>query len=244
MYSPHFIWVHISFFLERYVETRVSFLDKCLTGTLTGPTVSNENSFHMNTVETPMNRTHVRYSATRVSRAIHLVRHPLNNIVARFHLEFNNHKSISDFTTRFPSNRSGFRAWCSDLDQRYHRKESKTDLISAEIKSYFDLVPCHSEFFRYTQWHNLALQVTDVLHIPTHFLFYEDYDENFESALEGILSFLELSKVGKASPFVSGKLYYSYYTKEEQSAAMELVRAVSTPQAWHFLQRYKSDHVL
>lgn len=118
---------------ERYVETRNSFLDEYLTGTLTGPTVLNEPSFHMNTVDTPMNRTHVHYSPTKVKRAIHLVRHPFNNIVARFHLEFNNHKSVDDFTTQFPSNRSGFRAWCQDLDQRYHRKESKTDLISSEI---------------------------------------------------------------------------------------------------------------
>ena len=229
---------------ERYVETRNSFLDKCLTGTLTGPTVLNEPSFHMNTVDTPMNRTHVHYSSTRVKRAIHLVRHPFNNIVARFHLEFNNHKSVGDFTTQFPSNRSGFRAWCQDLDQRYHRKESKTDLISFEIKSYFDGVPCHSEFFRYAQWHNLALQVTETLNIPTHFLYYEDYQEDFESTLDGILQFLELERVGKASPFISGKAYDEYYTKEEQLLAMDLVKAVSTPQTWALLQRYTLEHVM
>jgi hypothetical protein len=193
----------------------------------------------MNTVETPINRTHVHYSATRVNKAIHLVRDPFNNIVARHHLEYNNHKMVGNFTTQFPRNRLGFRAWCKDLDRRYHRKEDKTELIPPEIKAYFDAVPCHSEFFRFAQWHNMALQVTQKLHIPTLILYYEDY-EDFEPTLESILRFLELTKVGKASPYISGKAYHSYYTNEEITAAMELVKEVSTQQTWSLLRRYES----
>lgn len=75
-------------------------------------------------------------------------------------------------------------------------------------------------------------------------MYYEDYREDFESALDGLLQFLELKRVGKASPFICGKTYDEYYTKGEQLSAMSLVKAVSTPQTWSLLKRYTLEHVM
>ena len=232
---------------ERYVETANTFYEKCLTGTLTGPpSVISEFSIHMNAKDSLMNRTRVHYSANsaaRVRKAIHLIRDPFNNIVARFHLEYNNHKAASNnFTVQFPNNATGFRSWCDDLDRQYHRKENKTKLISSEIKAYFDAVPCHSEFFRYTQWHNMALEVLEKLAIPSYTLYYESYECSFELTLRGILNFLELERVGKASPFIAGKAYHGYYTKTELVTTMLLIKAVSTPEVWSLVQRYKPNN--
>ena len=231
---------------EKYVVDANTFHEQCLTGTLTGPPVINEFSNHMNAKDSLMNRTHVHYSAdsaARVRKAIHLIRDPFNNIVARFHLEYNNHKAgSSNFTVQFPNNATGFRSWCDDLDRQYHRKENKTKLIPSEIKAYFDAVPCHSEFFRWAQWHNMALEVLEKLVIPSYTLYYESYEESsFELTLTGILHFLELERVGKASPFIAGKAYHGYYTKSELMASMKLIKAVSTPEAWSLVQRYKPN---
>ena len=200
----------------------------------------------MNAKDSLMNRTRVHYSANsaaRVRKAIHLIRDPFNNIVARFHLEYNNHKAASNnFTVQFPNNATGFRSWCDDLDRQYHRKENKTKLISSEIKAYFDAVPCHSEFFRYTQWHNMALKVLEKLAIPSYTLYYESYESSFELTLRGILHFLELERVGKASPFIAGKAYHGYYMKTELVTTMQLIKAVSTPEVWSLVQRYKPNN--
>lgn len=217
---------------DRYIETVDSFFARCLTGTLVEPTFDGSKE---------VNRSRVQYTNEHVKKAIHLVRDPFNNIVARFHLEYNNHKNLNNFSSSFPNNREGFRRWCDDLDQRYTRQENKTELISPDIKAQINSVPCHSEFYRYAQWHNLAIAVTENMSLETYVLHYENYEKAFEPVLKSMLRFLKLDAVGDISPFIAGKTYHDYYKKEELAAAMRLVKAVASNRTWTLVRRYEKS---
>ena len=88
----------------------------------------------------------------------------------------------------------------------------------------------------------MALEVLEKLAIPSYTLYYESYESSFELTLRGILHFLELERVGKASPFIAGKAYHGYYTKTELVTTMQLIKAVSTPEVWSLVQRYKPNN--
>ena len=215
---------------SKYIESIDSFYARCLTGTLIEPTGGTEVS-----------KSRVQYSDGRVKKAIHLVRDPINNVVARFHLEYNNHKGLNNFSSSFPNNKQGFRDWCIDLDNRYTRQENRTDLISPRIKALFRSVPCHSEFYRYALWHNLAIEVTEKMSLDSAplVLHYEDYERSFDPTLRNILRFLELDTVGKISPFIPGKTYHDYFQNDELVAAMDLIKATATKQTWTLVRRYE-----
>merc|ERR1712130_70940 len=68
----------------------------------------------------------------------------------------------------YQNDREGFRAWCRDTDSRF-KEERKQYLKEAALK-HLDKVPCHTEFYKYTQWHNLAFAVTAYLGIPPVFV--------------------------------------------------------------------------
>jgi len=216
---------------EKYIESVESFYARCLTGTLIEPTLSGKE----------VNKSRVQYSDDRVTKAIHLVRDPINNVVARFHLEYNNHKDLNNFSSSFPNSKQGFRDWCIDLDSRYKRQENKTNLISPEIKTLFSSVPCHSEFYRYAQWHNMAIEVTEKMGLESTPLVvhYENYESSFEPTLKSILRFLKLDTVGKISPFIAGKTYHDYFQKDELDAAMVLIKAVASQKTWTLVRRYQ-----
>ena len=107
--------------------------------------------------------TRAKYNAKYVKKAIHLIRDPFNNIVARFHLEYN--RKNESFMKAYSNDANGFRSWCQDLDRRYQ--------IWQQNPNNFPTVPCSSEFIRYTQWHNLALETAQSMSLPVHFVHYE-----------------------------------------------------------------------
>jgi len=79
-------------------------------------------------------------------------------------------------------------------------------------------VPCHSDFFRYIQWHNLAFATTADLGIPSKIILYEDYANNFNKTKDELLQFLQQDEVYDYPSFVAGKTYRHYYTEEEIDA--------------------------
>lgn len=96
-----------------------------------------------------------------------------------------------------------------------------------------------SEFYRYVQWHNLALAVTLTdLDVPSMVLHYEDYSTRFESVTSELINFLELKPTGKAPDFIVNKRYHDYYTAEETEAIAVFVQEFSTKLTWQHLARY------
>jgi len=83
--------------------------------------------------------------AAAVAGVVHLIRNPLHNTVARFHLERRNMvEKETDIETRYPVNATGFGQWCRDLDRAYGGDDAQ--VFDAATLQLFAGVPCHAEF--------------------------------------------------------------------------------------------------
>jgi hypothetical protein len=115
---------------------------------------------------------------SRVAKVLWLMRHPLENIVARYHLERRNWlrkaaKGESLARRVAPllyNNATGFQHWCSYLDQTFDAvpfvKDDDKDVVDGVLPwSLWSRTPCRGEFYRYTQWHN---RVGQMLLVPTN----------------------------------------------------------------------------
>jgi hypothetical protein len=177
---------------------------------------------------------------TPVAKAIHMVRSPLDNVVARFHLARNTMRfrknAPRNWQERHPNNRTGFQLWCREMDAKSQLTTMRW--IDDKLKTLLLKVPCHAEFFRYTQWHNLAFQVTHDKKIPTLVLHYREYEENFDVTVNKLLDFLEANHVGQIEPFQKGKVYYSFYSKEQRRNVKRLLRELSSGDTWEALRGY------
>jgi hypothetical protein len=213
------------------LDTPRSFLRGCLSGTR-AVQLDNGTLVAYDTI----------YDASLVKKAIHIFRHPLDNIVARFHLEYNEMKDAGahEFVQKFPKNATGFERWCQRSDKNRVLLESK--YLDDDIKRTLVKVPCHNEFFKYVQWHNNAFYALRDLQrshgLETMLLHYREYSENFEEARDKVLNFLELPRVGTPLTFHPGKEYRHYYTVDQKLSILRFVREYATPETWEQLEDY------
>ena len=211
-----------------YIETPRSFQISCLSGRRA---VQSKNS-------TDLELEQVRYSASVVKKAVHVIRSPFNNVVARFHLEQKRHSRIGDteWLEAHPNDQFGFQKWCADVDASNDLMEARwTD---PELSKALEGVPCHAEFFRYVQWHNLAFTTAHDIGVPTFVLHYEDYRDRFEGIRQDLLDFLELPMVKEGPEFALGKEYEDFYTTEQREAVANLVKELASLETWHHMKDY------
>jgi len=157
----------------------------------------------------------------KVARAVHIIRDPFDNVVARFHHEIKRMKEQAGserWLAKYPNTRDGFRDFCNDLGAKWKDKEEKSGIYKDNMFALIKDVPCHSDFFRYIQWHNLAFATTADLGIPSKIILYEDYANNFNKTKDELLQFLQQDEVYDYPSFVAGKTYRHYYTEEEIDA--------------------------
>ncbi|VEU35772.1 unnamed protein product [Pseudo-nitzschia multistriata] len=195
-----------------------------------------------------VNRTKVRttYSSDIPKRAVHLIRDPFDNIVARLHLKErrwarrSNDKKYEERVDRFNKTKDGFRAYCRFRDTDSLKQEMRQRVLSDELLQFAKNIPCYAEFITYTQWHNHAIDLVANKKMPVLTLFYEDYASNWDETVNQLLRFLALSpaKGAKAEEFILGKHYDEFYFDEEKSNATKLIRALASPELWELLQRY------
>mmetsp|Transcript_7173 Transcript_7173/g.11344 ORF Transcript_7173/g.11344 Transcript_7173/m.11344 type:complete len:243 (-) Transcript_7173:77-805(-) len=220
------------------METPLSFLEQCASG----HAVDADGTLH-----------DVSYPPERVAQAIHLIRNPFDNIIARFHLE-HKHKTDdndSEWLLHHPRNREGFQQWCQDLDAKYYDAEEEFfDSNSQLLKSNLSLdaflnTPCHADFYRYAQWHRLLHESLDLIphKLPVLTVYYEDYGERFESTTRSILSFLELEVAHDKRGNVKWQTFHSsdykdYYTVEHVQQVKDLIKSVSSYQSWGEIKHY------
>jgi hypothetical protein len=223
---------------DGYLETLRTFQRACLMGRRIDDS-SNDNQTSTTTVTT-----NTMYEPTIVGRAVHLIRHPLDNIVARFHLS--RRRDRDNHNVNYPNNATGFQAWCHSLDRRYWQYETHTPWLDGELLKRFEHVPCHAEFFKYIQWHNLAyLTTTTMMDMPVHVLRYEDYydpdgggsNRNWKHSVESLLNFLELPAVAwkDATPFDMHSYHREYYTEEQVSSISALLQHIAAAPVWKML---------
>jgi Sulfotransferase domain len=173
------------------------------------------------------------------TKAVHLWRHPLDNIVSRYR-----------HARRYVP------AWLMPNLAWYCRL---TDMITGKIlvpssSSYF---PCRAELDRFITWHNNAMALADTIHPTLQVLHvhYEDYQRN-DTQLSAVLAFLELEEV--ASPSIRFQTSSSshhhhnttttttmkdgYFTRPHQERMMAYIQKYASPRVWERLQVYNTNN--
>ena len=221
---------------DEYIETTEQFLTRCASG-------------HGEFTPGSKRRTYDSvYPADWVQRAIHLYRNPMHNIIARYHLE-HRHKGYKNDTKWQESHQNdaeGLHKWCEGTRETYRDEDIAFFGSEAAVP---DDAPCHGEFYKWTQWHNLAEESLRVLReggleggprreVPVLKVYYEDYKTRFETTAKSVLDFLELEQVAPFREFSSRSDYGDYFPLPELIAIKKLIRSVATNTTWTDVQHY------
>lgn len=179
-------------------------------------------------------RTFAQYKPDRLAKAVHLIRNPFSNIVSRFLLESN---IPGRAASTFAKSREGFREYCKSIDNLFAVNEQKVIFLDAEILNVIRKVPCHEDFIRYVEWHNLAFNTADDFHLPTLVLHYESYEHRYNATVKELLQFLELEQ--KAEPLAfQQRNTDDYFTSEERAALKEAFLMMASFKTWRYLSPY------
>jgi hypothetical protein len=221
----------------KYIETTYSFRFRCLSGKWASAMLANKTKVVQKGT----------YPATRVAKAVHLIRNPFDNVVSRYHLERNKgHLPGKDhdqlIRTRYDNTSEGFRAFCVWLNQEYSESEQASTWLNPELEELTATIPCRTEFFRYVEWHNLAEITMHQLKLKSYTLHYEWFATRFNETLAELLSFLELPHRGEAPEFILGKSYSrEYFTADERYRMKQAMEFMASPSLWERLQGYFDD---
>lgn len=201
------------------------------------------------------------YSLRRVKRAVHLIRDPYDNVVARFHLLRNTGRVVvPDRSSASPSSsnttvnttrpvkptssgRDTFRNYCLyEHDLNKDNRAVMLDWLSPypEQMNLLEEIPCGVDFLRYVLWHNRAFETCHELGLETLMVHYDMYERDFEGITSKILDFLHLEKVQEPAPFVPGKVYDDYYTAEERRKIASFLKFMASERTLNEISRYLS----
>ena len=211
--------------LSKSLETVDSFSDLCMSGTV----ITNHTTITKGV--------RLKYDQ-HVKRAIHLIRDPFDNVVARFHLDNHGHP------TEGYDDRAAFQEYCKDRDVLYQAVDLDMSQITHDVKALFPGLPCYDQFYQYAQWHSLAIETINNKEPPIRSMVfhYDRYQSNFDASLQELLEFLGLKQEKSAlTPFIAGKTYHEYFTADERHQAWELMKAVASPEAWELMKRYLEE---
>jgi hypothetical protein len=176
-----------------------------------------------------------------VQRVVHLVRSPFDNLVSRLHFErkkWTYSGKHPKFLENFTDSKEGLAAWCRYIDDLRIKEENESHFLYPELLEQEKAVPCHAEFYRYIQWHNLAFEVARRKQLPTHVLFYENFTYNFDETVAQLLNFLELSAMAPAPVFYKHKQYADYFEPQQYRAIARFVQELASPESWTALAHY------
>jgi Sulfotransferase domain len=229
---------------KKYLLTKPQFLRECTRGRGCFP-VANTNETHPS-----CEWKNVHYPAPpenpRIGKLIHLIRNPFDNIIARFHLARKLHiarlkddqMALEKWMDQHPDSPEGFATWCKELDSTYG---SPLDHENPELPSTEDMF-CYGEWFKYIQWHTLAMGVTKQSgeQLPSLLIYYEDYGRDWNGTTQSILDFLEIPRHKDAisHEFVPHASPVDYYTLEHRREAKILVEKLTSDPVWELLKRY------
>ncbi|KAL7512102.1 hypothetical protein ACHAXN_009048, partial [Cyclotella atomus] len=214
--------------VDGYVENEHLFLQHCL-----------ETSYISKSSTGDLVKSVGTYDKELVARAVHLIRDPFDNIVSRFHLRHNRFTKLNDTESleRYPKTSDGFRAFCNDLSE-LHAQEEETSKFYHDVIDSIRNVPCHADFFRYIQWHNLAFVTTWDLQIPTLVVHYENFTTNFDETKCMLIEFLGQEAIYEPPTFVAGKTYRDYFSDEEIDGIAQMFEMLAMEKTWHYTRHY------
>jgi hypothetical protein len=196
----------------------------------------------------------------RLARVVHLIRNPLHNVVARYHLD-RRHLVEKDprLVGLYPYNATGFQRWCRELDEQYEAEEkgillagsSPSGESSSPLRRLLRQVPCRGEFYKYAQWHENVIAMVPHLSssrrrsaedrpaiIPVLVVHYEDYHGRFNWSVARLMDFVEQDVVSPLRPFRSLPPYEDHYSQDQIGAVRDLLRHMASSRLWRHLERY------
>jgi hypothetical protein len=230
---------------DTYILTKTHCGGYCL-GCRPGKYILNETQFEescrFGNRKVNGNKSAVTYPANVVKAAVHLIRNPFDNVVARLHYERKKWRKSGkerhqEKFLNFTDDREGFQRWCNHIDS-VDMSFRGPELFSIGKLQSLARVPCYAEFGRFIQWHNNAIAVTRQLQLPTHTLFYENYTANLNATGDQLLSFLQLTRSGPAPVFIEKKHYPDYYTPGQIGRVATMARNIATPECWELVRHY------
>lgn len=119
---------------EKYAESSYSFRRKCLK--------TKWMDVHEDGIK---ERVFSEYKPDKLTKAIHLVRDPFDNIVSRYHLE---RQLPGRLAASYPRTREGFREYCKAIDDLHQANEKRALFLDDDLLETMSIVPCHADFFR------------------------------------------------------------------------------------------------
>ena len=212
---------------SQYAETTYSFRRACCRGKRRVLLPNKNQTTHVQ----------VHYPTTRVTKAIHLIRDAFDNIVSRFHMETRSGRSASAFN----QTKEGFRSYCRGLNQRFSADETTSMLFDEEWLKLTQGVPCRADFFRWIEWHNQVFYMTGDMGLETMILEYGSYSTQFNATCNNLLDFLGLLRHGAPEPFVEGKVYRDYFTKDERKQIGMVLKQMASRKTWQHVAKYFMD---
>jgi hypothetical protein len=130
--------------------------------------------------------------------------------------------------------------YCAYLDDVY------ADLKTDSVLENYTHIPCHTEFFRYIQWHNDAtnLQSKYANTKPVLYMWYENLTSVV--GLEPLLDFLTLktnprhvaSALTSQQPSVS-----AFFSEHLMQDASRMIKEFASPTAWELIRHYLDPHI-
>ena len=95
-----------------YLQTQEEFQDDCLTSEYMAKNGTKQKAL---------------YDPSIISKAIHLIRDPFDNVVSRFHLKRNAmvHKDDKEWLESYPNSKKGFRAFCEYINTKNGKREKQ-----------------------------------------------------------------------------------------------------------------------
>jgi hypothetical protein len=212
---------------EGYAESTYSFRNSCL---MTEYLDVNETA---GTSEMIL----ANYDPDRLTKAIHLIRDPFDNAVSRYHLE---RHTPGRTAGNYPASREGFRAYCKSIHNIHNVNKNKVKFLSPELLVLLKQIPCHEDFIRYIEWHNLAFFTTHDLGLETLVVHYDYYHTHYNETAHAIMDFLKLpiAENGVYAPFKKGLVYSEYFTFEEKQTLAEAFKMMSSTETWSHIGPY------
>lgn len=187
-----------------------------------------------------------------VVSVVHLIRNPFDNIISRMHHGMKIRQQelgLSDeVMQKMMSTPAGVMAWCKVSDNAF-RLENQLPKRNAKDKNFpgkktWDLrlllnIPCHSEIFRYVEWHNAAIRMIQQEKFRSLVVYYENYETKYNQTVDSVLEFLGLTREAEPLPFRTGKTYRDhFFTQNFQDRTKEAIQGMASDELWQILRKY------
>jgi len=184
------------------------------------------------------------YDNNNIDRLVHVMRDPFDNVVGRFHEVRRHHSDDTKWLAFHPNTPQGFKAWCTDMDSNTTMAALEEDsfLITSMTKKDMMGVPCRDEFFKYFQWHNLAvgmglLNNYESLEIYYEYLETNKYRKEYADLIADFLS-METQENWTVPKFNGINKYRSWYSDDEIKSVTKLMENLAYPILQELLTPY------